>query len=113
MPRRGLVVDQDDLPDVGSRRSPAPLERGSRRRFLSALCDREASPRAPPGGPVIAWHVKCWTLFARMRPLGKCGLSSRSEPHAAWSPSGLKGGVLANAFDSREAQKIFWLFGRA
>jgi hypothetical protein len=40
-------------------------------------------------------------------------LVSGSQSHAAWSPSGLKGGVLANVFDTREAQKIFWLFDRA
>src|SRR5437899_12135769 len=61
----------------------------------------------------LRWHVRSWTLCARSRPSDNATLVSRSESHAAWSPPGLKGGVLANAFDSREAQKILWLFDRA
>src|SRR4029077_18461408 len=36
----------------------------------------------------------------RSQPSGSPGLGFQSEPHATWSPSGVKGGVLVNAFDS-------------
>ena len=75
-------------------------------------------PGTPPVGlkpntVTLRWHVRSRTLFARSRPSDNANLVSRSESHAAWLPLGLKGDVLANAFDSGEAQKILWLFDRA
>src|SRR2546428_2566593 len=47
-----------------------------------------------PNTVTLRWHVRSWTLFARSRPSDNATLVSRSESHAAWSPPGLKGGVL-------------------
>jgi len=117
---RSLVVTREDTRDnkvspPGAGGGPCQLLApwpGSPEHHRSPRCagfgwGSSASWGVRPGG------LRSWTLFARGRPSDKADLVSRSPPHAAWSPSGLKGGALANMFDSREAQKIFWLFDRA